>query len=89
MAKKCKAAGGGVDVEDPSAEDGGGDPAVKKEAKKKTVGKIDGEKESSPRMDRPGRASGGKVMAPGCASAPMATAAKGSMGPKKVKGPGY
>lgn len=85
-----RAMGGGVKVDDDEAEekDGGGDPVVKAKAKQKSIGKIDGESVKD-RMDRPKRASGGSVMAPGCASKPMATAAKPSSAAKPGKGPGY
>ena len=42
---------------------GGGDPVVLKEAKKKTIGMISGEK-VKPRLDRPARAAGGMVHKP-------------------------
>lgn len=54
---------------------GGGDPSVMKEAKKKTIGRISGDI-VKPRLDRPARASGGSVMAPAAAAAPMATSAR-------------
>ena len=60
-----------------SAKFGGGDPAVAKMAKGKTIGKISGDTVAAPRMDKPCRASGGSVMAPGAAKNPMACAAKG------------
>lgn len=54
---------------------GGGDPTVMKEAKKKTIGRISGDL-VKPRLDKPARAMGGSVMAPGAAEAPMAVAAR-------------
>lgn len=55
---------------------GGGDPAVLKKAKEKTVGIISGEPVKE-RMDKvPRRAMGGAVMAPAAANSPMSTAAK-------------
>lgn len=90
--KMPKVAGGGLGdaVNDPKPVDGGGDPDVVAKAKKKTIGMIDGETKHTPRMDkRPRRASGGSVMAPGAAKHPMATAAKGSSGPKKSSHGGY
>lgn len=53
------------------AVDGGGDPTVMKEAKKKTIGRISGDL-VKPRLDKPGRAMGGSVMAPAAAAHPMA-----------------
>lgn len=57
------------------AVDGGGDPTVMKEAKKKTIGRISGDL-VRPRLDKPMRAMGGSVMAPAAAENPMATAAR-------------
>jgi hypothetical protein len=68
---------GGLGAKFGGAKFGGGDPAVKKMAKEKTIGKISGDTVSSPRMDRCKRASGGAVMAPAAAKNPMACAAKG------------
>lgn len=54
---KGKASGGGVTDTDPMPADAGGEPAVKKEAKAKAVGPIDGG--IAPR--RLDRARGGRV----------------------------
>lgn len=86
---KMSGMGLGTPVNDPKAKDGGGDPVVTKEAKKKTIGMISGDTTHTPRMDRPKRACGGSVMAPAAARNPMACAAKGGSAPKKSSGPGY
>lgn len=77
----------GTPVNDPKAADAGGNPFIKKEAKGKTIGKIDGETTHCPPRTR--RASGGSVMAPAAARNPMACAAKGGSAPKKSSGHGY
>lgn len=59
---------------------GGGDPAVMREARQKTIGMISGDK-VEPRLDKvPRRAAGGSVMAPAASSNPMAVTAKKSGG---------
>jgi hypothetical protein len=83
MAKKF---GSKASAKCPEPTVAGGNPKVIASAKKRTSpGIIDGETISETRLDKPRRASGGSVLAPGADRSPMATAAKASGGPVTEK----